>query len=267
MSSLIRSSLHLKLREYEKRVGFDAREHAYFFKGRTLTSMTTLYKKFFPKFDSTSISENLARKELGDVDYSLILHKAKEIRNDWGNKAKLGTIIHNYAELLLLHGSPFEFSGSDFCEHEDYLEHLANTYPLYASEVLTIIHNNPVILSNFLYSELVVWDSEFSVAGQVDFLTWNDDGSVDLWDWKTSGSITPEGVGFGKFGFGELAKLPDTNFYHYSLQLSGYAFMLEKNLGLKVRSLRIVHLKPGESKVITVPYLKDEAYYVMRNNI
>ena len=262
----LKAELYLKLRNYEKKVGFDAQEHVYFYKGRTLTSMTKLYKKFFPAFNATQISERLARKELGDADYGIILKKAREIRDSWKNKAKLGTIVHDYAEHTLIAGTAIPCNPDSFKDHPDYLPALENTYPSYCKGVQDFLQNDLTLFDNFLYSELVVWDAEFSVAGQVDFITYNPDGSIDLWDWKTSGEITPEGVSFGKFGFGCLAGLPDTNFSHYSLQLSGYAFIIEKNLGLKVRSLKVVHIQPEFWKVYELPYLKDEAYQVLASN-
>ena len=228
--------------------------------------MTRLYKKFFPKFDAVGISESLARKELGDADYSCILAKAKLIRQDWLDKAKLGTIIHDYAEHCLVSREILDMNLDLYKTHPDYLERLEKIYPLYFSTVQDFLKSNSFIFTNFLYAELVVWDAEFSVAGQVDFITWNPDGSIDLWDWKTSSEITSEHMNYGKFGFGFLSGVPDTNFYHYSLQLSGYAYIIEKNIGIRVNSLKIIHITPSAWKVYSLPYMKDEAYQLMLSN-
>jgi hypothetical protein len=260
------ADLYLKLRNYEKKVGFDAQEHAYFYKGRTLTSMTKLNKKFFPAFDAAGISERLARNELGDVDYGQILNKAKELRASWKGKAALGTVIHDYAEHCLIAKSVDSFNPDLYITHPDFKNSELENYAVYSKVVQDFLQNDLTLFDRLLYTELVVWDSEFSVAGQVDFITYNADGSIDLWDWKTSSSITPEGVGFGKFGFGFLAAVPDTNYYHYALQLSGYAFILEKNLGLKVGKLRLVHIVPDGFKIITLPYMKDESYQILNSN-
>ena len=42
-----------------------------------------------------------------------------------------------------------------------------------------------------------------------------------------------------------IAHLPDTNFWHYSLQLNTYKYMLEKNYGKKVTDMYLVCLHPN----------------------
>ena len=54
--------------------------------------------------------------------------------------------------------------------------------------------------------------------------------------------------------------LPDTNFWHYSLQLNTYKALLEKNYGKKVTEMALVCLYPDNSsyQVIKVPDLQEE---------
>ena len=258
--------LFLFLRSKEKCVGFDDVEHIYSYKGRGLTSVTRLVRKFFPKFDASGISENLARKELGkNASIDSILLKAKELRATWKSKMHFGTLFHNLAEFTLQSNLHEILDTSYLYNLKEWKKEYAKILPGYSGSLSLFLHSHPKLLSNLLYTELIVWDSGFSVAGQIDFLTWNEDGSVDLWDWKTNSNIIPEGVGFGKFGFGRLAHLHDTNFSHYSLQLSIYGYLLER-WGLVVRDLNLVHARADVCEIIKVPYLKDEAGYILESN-
>lgn len=258
----------LVLRGLGKRIGFDPVSHVYSLGSRGLTPATASYKPFFPKFDSRGISERLARKELGaDAGYSLIRARAKELREDWLLKARLGTCVHAYAEACLLSGSHEILDTSFIINSSDWSASFADLFPGYCRSVSSFLSSDLFKGLTFLDAEVLVWDGEFSVAGQIDFITYNsDDGSIDLWDWKTNSSIIPEGVHFGKFGYGELAHLPSTNFYQYSLQLSIYAYLLSRQ-GLKVRGLHLVHITEDGYKVIDVPYLSDEAGIILRGNI
>jgi len=122
------------------------------------------------------------------------------------------------------------------------------------------------VIHNLLFTEFMVWDAEFSVAGTADFLVWNPETKcVDIWDWKTNTSITDSRANFGKYGFGGLAKLADTNYWHYALQLSIYRYIIEKQ-GIKCGALKLVHLTEEGYKVIELPYLADEVYIILKGN-
>jgi CRISPR/Cas system-associated exonuclease Cas4 (RecB family) len=58
----------------------------------------------------------------------------------------------------------------------------------------------------------------------------------------------------------EISHIPDTNFWHYSLQLNTYKAILEKNYGKKVTKLCLVCLYPTQKsyKLFEVPDLKEE---------
>ena len=261
--------MYLQLKDYEKKVSYDDDTHVYYYQNRTLSPTTSTISKFFPKFDSKGISENLAKKELGSqlaANFDYVLKTAKKIRKKWSEKADLGTIVHRYGEFVLNSGQvPFKDIKS-LKSMKSYANLGKHTLSNYLKSIDKFLKDQPQVLQNFLYSELIVWNRKFSIAGQVDFITYNfADDSIDLWDWKTSKTITDENVCFNSYGFGALSKLPATNFYKYTLQLSIYKQILEL-AGFKVNGLKILHLKEKDYKIIDVPYLSDEARYILQNN-
>ena len=93
-------------------------------------------------------------------------------------------------------------------------------------------------------TEWMVWDKELKFAGSIDMIYENDDGSLELYDWKRS-----KGIKFGndwENATTECIKhLPNCNYMLYSLQLNTYKAILEKNYGKKVKGMYLVVLHPN----------------------
>ena len=93
-------------------------------------------------------------------------------------------------------------------------------------------------------TEWMVWDKELKFAGSIDMIYENDDGSLELYDWKRS-----KGIKFGndwESATTECIKhLPNCNYMLYSLQLNTYKAILEKNYGKKVKGMYLVVLHPN----------------------
>ena len=90
-----------------------------------------------------------------------------------------------------------------------------------------------------IQSEIVLGDRELEVAGMIDQLFYNTKtGLLELWDWKTSKKIE-------RFSYGDKTMKPpfdsyyDCNYYHYSLQLNLYQYIIERNTNLKISKNRI----------------------------
>jgi hypothetical protein len=48
-------------------------------------------------------------------------------------------------------------------------------------------------------------------------------------------------------GYGPVSHLPDTNYWHYTLQLNLYRWMLEKHYGVKISEMALIVLHPNKS--------------------
>ena len=93
-------------------------------------------------------------------------------------------------------------------------------------------------------TEWMIYDEDLKLAGSIDMVYQNDDGTLDIYDWKRVKELT-----FAN-NFGDtattacIAHVDNTNYWHYSLQLNTYKYILERKYGKTVRNLRLVVLHP-----------------------
>ena len=164
-------------------------------------------------------------------------------------------------------------------KHE--LEHLAgNTKELQSLKLggaFTTINDNKIKLGEKgVYPELLISrisnDGKLRVAGQADLII-IDNNDLYVLDYKTNAKIDKKSFYDKKLKKSATMKYPlnniqDTNFWHYSLQLSTYAWMLEKKYpNLKVKLLMLIHYDhDGNCTNYECEYLKSDvermlAYY------
>lgn len=273
------------LRNHSKGIGFDRQSHQYFTASHTLTPATRLVRSVFPEFNAIKTSESLACKELGidlqnatAADYLKIKEHSRTLRASWSTSRDFGTQTHELAEQCLLAGVDNYVELGKPYMHSNKIDGMVLSY---FPGISNFIEDNKHLLREGLVStEQTVWSSVFNTAGTIDFLTYSSDSkSLDIWDWKTDKSICPPELNFGKFGFGMFSHLPDTNYYHYTLQLGVYRRLLE-DLGLPVSGMHLVHLRPSTFDgisdqrptdkfydVIDLPYLSDEVSHLLNSNI
>lgn len=94
-------------------------------------------------------------------------------------------------------------------------------------------------------TEWVIFDEEHKIAGSVDMVYMKPDGTLAIYDWKRIEELKTENT--FQSGMGPISHLPDTNYWHYSLQLNVYRYILEKHYGFTVSELALVILHPGNT--------------------
>lgn len=122
-------------------------------------------------------------------------------------------------------------------------------------------------LKRAIYPEFLIsykFDEYLKIAGQIDLLV-IDGNDVYVTDWKSNNKIdkdsyydkTTKKKQTMKF---PLTNIPDCNFYHYTLQLSLYAYLLQSiNPKYKIKKLSIVHFDhDGNETEYECEYLKEE---------
>jgi hypothetical protein len=108
-------------------------------------------------------------------------------------------------------------------------------------------------------TEWEVWDKEIKLAGSIDMVYRNKkDGTFAIYDWKRAKEMKMENS-YGS-GFGPVKHLPDANYWHYTLQLNVYRWILEKHYNLKISEMALVVLHPNNNsyKKYVLNRLEDE---------
>jgi hypothetical protein len=119
-----------------------------------------------------------------------------------------------------------------------------------------------------VYPEYLIYrdspDGEFHLAGQIDLLV-KSGNDIIICDYKTNKKIEQKGFFDSSKRTSEKMKYPlnnleECNFSHYSLQLSTYAWMLQKiNPEFNIKGLKLIHIDhDGNQTIYDVPYLKNE---------
>ena len=99
----------------------------------------------------------------------------------------------------------------------------------------------------------------------------NKKGELEIYDWKRSKAIEYDFdiPRYAKYALTPcISHFPDKNYWHYSLQLNTYKYMLEKNYGEKVVGMYLVCLHPNNANKsyirLKVPHLKQEHKDLMK---
>jgi hypothetical protein len=111
-------------------------------------------------------------------------------------------------------------------------------------------------------TEWLIYDDDVKISGSIDMVYENPDGTLSIYDWKRCKNITRIN-NFNNFGLPpQICHLPDSNFWHYALQLNTYKKIIEDKYGKIVTDLYLVRLHPdcedNTYELIKLPDLKKE---------
>lgn len=225
------------LRELEKfnHITYYDEPHIYTIDGVKQTSVTTLLGKYKTKFDA----DFWAGKKAAERGIS----KA-EVLAEWEiiNKVATtkGSIIHNYIENLLAR-KVFPYPSSLVIEtvgkdHELLVQEKVRKTTVLADKFINDIRGKLIPIK----SELVVGEAALGICGMIDQIFWNEKAQeFQIWDWKTNKKLNMYSPFKNKMCNG-LAHLDECEYNTYSLQLSIYKQLIERNTGIKIGSLYIV---------------------------
>jgi CRISPR/Cas system-associated exonuclease Cas4 (RecB family) len=93
-------------------------------------------------------------------------------------------------------------------------------------------------------TEWMVYYEELKISGSIDMIFKNPDGTLQIYDWKRCENIEYEAYGNKIATTPCIAHMPDSNFWHYSIQLNMYKMILEEKYGQIVTGLYLVRLHP-----------------------
>lgn len=214
---------------------FSAGPHTYTLRGQPLQSVTTFLRRFYEPFDAEYHSARIAARDGGDSQ--LIADMWERNANE---AAECGTEVHAFAEQLAL-----GHDNVDLCSVK-VAGYVAACRAWHAS------HPELHATGGWMIPEVRVCSSVLSLAGTVD-LVCRLGGEPALADYKTSRTI--HYTGFRQL-LPPLENLPDSQFWHYALQINLYSRLLFDRYGYDARRLVVVWLgQRGTFREMAVPLM------------
>ena len=211
---------------------FDAAAHQYYINGQPATAVSTLVGRFFPEFDTAYWSAYKAAQRGCP---------AEEVAQEWADKAtassSAGTALHQHIEDFYNDGFPTVSTGAEIGHFLAFHRDHGHLVPY--------------------RTEWQVYNEELLIAGTVDFVVRNADGTVSIYDWKRSHKVVdPVGQPISnnyQRAEGPLKDLPDCSFSHYTIQQNIYKWLLESKYGCRIKSMNLVVLHPDYERYHVVP--------------
>ena len=245
------------------------------------TSVTTWNHSHFPHFDADAVIASMMKGKNWNSSNKYWGLTAEQIKKQWADNGKevagLGTQMHYEIECYLVGGgTPPMTPNADLRPPQTPLD--PNSLPLkYTHRDLLDYYSAcnggvspPTNFMSFLQdyphlvpyrTEWLIYDDNVKMSGSIDMVYENvEDGTLSIYDWKRCKSIDKTN-GWNKFAITEcISHLPDSNFWHYSLQLNTYKTILERNYGKRVADMYLVRLHPDSStyQLLKVPVLENE---------
>lgn len=229
----------------------DEKTHIYNINGETdYISMTTFIHGLFEKFNADKIINNMMMNSDKWKQNKYYGMSKQEIKNTW-NKNNLesttaGTKMHYDIECfynnIITNNNSIEF------------KYFIN------------FHNDNIVNTLEPYrTEWIIYAEDIKIAGSIDMIfkkEINGKEILDIYDWKRCREIN-KNSNFNKWSINKtIDHIPDTNYWHYALQLNGYKYILEKYYDKIIDNLFLVCLHPDNKNknylLIKIPNLQKE---------
>ncbi len=209
-------------------IQFDEKKHVYTIGGdRGYTSVTEWTSSLFPSFNADSaITKMMASPRWPQSPY--FGRTRQDIKDQWSlvgrEAARAGTALHSAIEAFY-NNQEIEVDSLELEYFMDFEKEMG--------ERLTPFR-----------TEWRIWDSDLKIAGTADMLFKASDGSLLLCDWKRCKQIKKENA-WETASSPCISHFPNSNFWHYAVQLNTYRYILEKNYGVKIGEMFLVCLHPS----------------------
>jgi ATP-dependent exoDNAse (exonuclease V) beta subunit len=229
--------------ERDSHITFDEGPHIYTIDGdSSFMSVTTWNHKHFKPFDSDGIINRMMSSK------------------NWCNSKYFGQTKEEIKAMWSANGQQSSAAGTKM--HYD-IECFYNNNAVENDSVefsyFMKFHSNIPDLKPYR-TEWMIYDKELKLAGSIDMIYENPDGTLDICDWKRSKEIKKFNY-WGNSATTEcIEHLPDVNYWHYTLQLNTYKYLLEKNYKKTIKSMYLVCLHPNKPSYVkyNVPHLPQE---------
>jgi hypothetical protein len=212
------------------------------------TSVTTWNHSHFPHFDADAVISNMMKGRGWKEGHKYWGLTAEQIKAMWASNASAvsgaGTNLH--FEIECFNNEPR--LECDYTNKELYALYMSNhgetheSRPLEWKYFINFVKDFPNLKP--FRTEWVIYNEDVKISGSIDMIYENQDGTLSIYDWKRAKNITRVN-NFNRFALPpQICHLPDSNFWHYALQLNTYKTIIEAKYGRTVRDLFLVRLHP-----------------------
>jgi hypothetical protein len=225
------------------------------------TSVTTWNHSHFPKFDADKVIEKVMNSKSWKPGHKYWGLTADQIKKQWSDNGAsvsgAGTDLHYDIECFMNNDKlPPKYTHKDLLNASTNHKNTSPEWSYFLKFVEETPHLRPY------RTEWCVYNEDLKLSGSIDMVYENPDGSLSIYDWKRSKEISPVNR-FNSYAVTEcISHIPDSNFWHYALQLNTYKALIEAKYDKKVRELFLVRLHPNaEDKtfdLIKLPILNSE---------
>ena len=233
----------------DDQIQFDEESHTYTVDGIPVPlSVTALIHRYTRAFVPLIAIQNM-RAETRQRYSAQGLVTEEDILHAWEQNGKVqrnrGTLMHFHIEQYL-NGCVIEPPWSP--EFEQFV---------ILHEEITPAHQTP------FRTELSVYSRRLNVAGQIDAIFKETDGTFAVWDWKRCKLLRYDSRSQMKEPLDHLA---DVNAWHYFMQLNIYRYILQNEYGLSVNAmyLGVFHPTRQQPLCVRVPFMEDEMQFLLR---
>ena len=230
------------------------------------TSVTTWVHTHFPHFDADSIINKMMSGRSWKPGHKYWGLSAEQIKDLWNSKrdnaAGAGTKIHYEIECFMNSNVlRFDYTHLELLQQHEIFAKYDKKYLDFGVEwtyFLNFVRDFPHLKP--YRTEWTVYHEELRLAGSIDMVYENPDGTLSIYDWKRSSDIVKVNA-WNKCAVTEcISWMPDSNFWHYALQLNAYKMILETKYKKIIKDLYLVRLHPDSSnyELILVPDLQND---------
>ena len=235
------------------------------------TSVTTWNHSHFPHFDADEIIRKMMSGRGWKEGHKYWGLSADQIKDMWNanrdNAAGAGTSLHHEIECfmnskVLL----FEYTHLElYYQNLIYMKYDKTEKSKEWGYFLKFLEETPHLKP--YRTEWLIYNEDLKLAGSIDMVYENPDGSLSIYDWKRSKDISRTNA-FNKYATTEcISHMPDSNFWHYALQLNTYKAILESKYDKVVKDLYLVRLHPDcendTYELIKIPDLSTDIQNLM----
>jgi hypothetical protein len=230
------------------------------------TSVTTWNHTLFEQFNADAIIDTMMKSKGWKEGHKYWGLTKEQIKSQWNTNrdavAGAGTDLHFEIECFN-NNKRFKIPYTNKQLYDMYISKNGEKLllkPLEWQYFINFVKDHPHLKP--YRTEWLVYNEDIKISGSIDMVYENPDGTLSIYDWKRAKNITRIN-NFNKFALPpQICHLPDSNFWHYALQLNTYKAILEQKYNKKIKDLFLVRLHPeaeeGNYELIPLPDLSVE---------